>query len=307
MPVLNIEELSHTDVAGLDRARTVLFLSVSPLEEHGPHLPLGVDIFHAEYFAQELAERLAREREGWMAVLLPPLVAGSRAFDAPGTVNVRAGAVRDLVYDYGAALARHGFRYFFLSNAHGGPPHLVALEEAARAVERRFGMKMVSLSSSIIPEFFSGAYLDRIEQRLGRPLTVSEREMMSRDSHGGLLETSLMLKLLPDLVDERYRLLKPYAPPWLARLRKDYATRGGRPGYVGYPAAASLEFAEASLDALLDVAYEKMLGALDRRGPEPRSTLYRLPFLHADFKRHTGLAAALVGAVALGFWLARRM
>ena len=49
MPILNLEELSHTAVAGLNPATTVLFLSVSPLEEHGPHLPLGVDIFSAEY------------------------------------------------------------------------------------------------------------------------------------------------------------------------------------------------------------------------------------------------------------------
>lgn len=306
MLILNLEELSHVAVEKLDRNTTLLLLSVSPLEEHGPHLPLGVDIFNAEYFAQELARRWVEARPQWTVVLLPPLVAGSYAFDAPGTVSVRASVIRDLVYDYGASLARHGFRYFFLSNGHGGPTHLVALEEACRAVERRYGMKMVSLSSSMIPAFFNGAYLERIEQYLGRPLTAAEREMMRRDSHGGFWETSVMLKLRPELVGKDYAGLEPFAPPWLARLRKNYATRGGRAGYVGYPAAASREFAEASLAALMDVAYEKMARALDSHRPESRSALYHLPFLRPDFKRSAGLAAALLGAAALGYWLARR-
>ena len=39
----------------LDRERAVVVLTVSPLEQHGPHLPLGVDAFTARHFAEEIA------------------------------------------------------------------------------------------------------------------------------------------------------------------------------------------------------------------------------------------------------------
>ena len=44
---------------------------------------------------------------------------------------MRARTVRNAALDYGAALARQGFRYILLSNGHAGPRHVVALEEAA--------------------------------------------------------------------------------------------------------------------------------------------------------------------------------
>ena len=44
----------------------------------------------------------------------------------------------------------------FLSSGHGSAGHLVALEEATHAIERLYGMKMVSLSSKLIPEVLGG-------------------------------------------------------------------------------------------------------------------------------------------------------
>jgi hypothetical protein len=51
--------------------------------------------------------------------------------------------------DYGDALARAGFRHILISNGHGGPGHLVALEEAAARVSRRRGVTMASLTGRV--------------------------------------------------------------------------------------------------------------------------------------------------------------
>jgi creatinine amidohydrolase len=109
--VHRLEELSSPALDALDRARTVVLLVVSPLEEHGPHLPLGVDAFAARHFAEAVADRLVTARPGWTAVLAPTLHLGSYTFHAPGTVTVRARAVRDVVVDYGRSLAQAGFRH----------------------------------------------------------------------------------------------------------------------------------------------------------------------------------------------------
>ena len=41
--VIKLEELNWKQVDELDRDKTIIFLPISPLEEHGPHLPVGTD------------------------------------------------------------------------------------------------------------------------------------------------------------------------------------------------------------------------------------------------------------------------
>ncbi len=137
--------------------------------------------------------------------------------------------------DYGSALARAGFRHVLVSNGHGGPGHLVALEEAAAIVSRRHGITMASFTGHLAWEFLRGRLLPRIEAGLGRPLSEPERAAFSEDAHGGWWETSIMLVLRPDLVDESYRQLPAARYSFVERLRPNYAVRGGGPGYVGHP------------------------------------------------------------------------
>ena len=106
MSIHKLEELSSPALDRLDRERSVVVLTVSPLEQHGPHLPLGVDAFTAQHFAQALAERIIAERPGWSVVLAPPLYLGSFTFDDVGTVKVRQRVIRDALVDYGRAMAR---------------------------------------------------------------------------------------------------------------------------------------------------------------------------------------------------------
>ncbi len=146
MSVYLLEELSSAAPDALDRTRTVIILTVSPLEQHGPHLPLGVDAFSARHF----------------------------------TLRVRQRAVRDVLVDYGESLTRAGFRYILVANGHAGPGHLVALEEAAAIVSRRHGVTMASLSGHLVWEFLRGGYLPRIEAALGRPLPAARDPLAER-------------------------------------------------------------------------------------------------------------------------------
>ena len=162
MSVHLLEEMSSPALDALPRERTVVILTVSPLEEHGPHLPVGVDAFTARHFAESLAERLVATRPGWVVVLAPTLHLGTFTFDTVGTIRVRQRVVRDVVIDYGDSLARAGFRHILIANGHGGPGHLVALEEAAAIVSRRRGVTMASLSGHLAWQFLRGRYLGKI-------------------------------------------------------------------------------------------------------------------------------------------------
>jgi creatinine amidohydrolase len=291
--------MSTPALDALDRARTVVVLTVSPLEEHGPHLPVGVDAIAARHFAEALSERLTAARPGWTALLAPTLPLGSFTFDAIGTVSVRQRVVRDAVVDYGRSLARSGFRYILVANGHGGPGHLTALEEASAIVVRRHGVMMASVSGHLAWQFLRGRYVDKIEAALGRPLSDEERRAFVEDAHGGWWETSLMLLIRPDLVDSSYRSLPPARYSLPARAVPNFPLRNGGQGYVGHPALADPAFARAASDVLLAETMDLVEGLLDGRirPSAGRSPFFALPLFRTDF---WPLAVGAAAGFALG-------
>lgn len=294
-----------TALDALDRDRALIILAVSPLEEHGPHLPLGVDAFTARHFASAIAARLVAARPGWSAVLAPTLHLGAFTIEGIGTVTVRQRVVRDALVDYGDSLARAGFRYLLVSNGHGGPGHLAALDEAAAIVSRRRGVTMASLSGHLACEFRAGRFLDRVAATLGRPLSDVERRAFAEDSHGGWWETSMMLWLHPELVDDAYRTLPPATYSLAARLVPQYALRRGGRGYIGHPALAEPAFAKATSEVLVDEAMGLVEALLDGRVKPGAhaSPFFKVPFFRTNF---WPAAAATGFALAALAWLAPR-
>ena len=305
MSIHLLEETSTPALDALDRERTVVILTVSPLEEHGPHLPVGVDAMTARHLAESIAGRLVAERPDWSVVLAPTLHLGSFTFETVGTINIRQRVVRDAVADYGAALARSGFRYVLIANGHAGPGHLVALEEAADRVSRRYGITMASLTGHLAWEFLRGRMLPRIEAALGGALSPAERRAFAEDAHGGWWETSVMLMLRPDLVDPAYGALEPARYSLGRRLVPNYAVRSGAQGYVGHPALADPSFAKAAAGVLLDEVMRFVDGLLDggARPASRRSPFYAIPLFRTNFLPVLGATVAAALAIA---WLRRR-
>ena len=309
MSVYRLEEMSSPDLDDLDRDTTVVVLTVSPLEEHGPHLPVGVDAFAARHFAETIAERVVAGRPGWSVVLAPTLHLGSFTFDTVGTITVRQRVVRDALVDYGDSLARSGFRFILIANGHAGPGHLTALDEASAIVTRRHGVTMASFTGHLAWQFLRGRYVERIEAELGRSLTAAERGAFAEDAHGGWWETSLMLLLRPDLVDESFRTLPPARYSFVSRIVPNYPLKNGGQGYVGHPGLADPAFAKATTEVLMREAMTIVDGLLDGRlKPSDRhSPFFQIPFFRTNFWRTAGAAAALA-TIGLGLtgWLRRR-
>lgn len=301
--IRRLAELSYTTLDALDRERTVVIFTVSPLEEHGPHLPVGTDLFEAEFLGEELARRIIEKKPGWTVLMGPPIPIGASAFDHAGTLLVRARTVRNVTLDYGAALARHRFQYILVTNAHAGPRHVVALEEAAAVVSRRFGVRMFSLSGPILWKILRGKFTGHLEPLLGRALTPAERTALRGDAHGGLWETSLVLRIQPELVDSSFTRLPQIRFLLVDALRKNYPLRlGNKMGYIGSPAAAAAEFGEGARRLLVDVAWEVVRPVFESADEswQQTSMLYKIPFFRTAFPYvASGMALAAAGLTLL--------
>ena len=148
-------DLVAADVERLDRARTAVVLAVSPIEEHGPHLPLDTDVLESVGMGRKLCERLATvpELAGWSYLFYPALPIGADTWTYPGSVEVAPDTIRRVVEDIGVSLGRQGFRRIILANNHGGPRHNLALDAAARGIGRRSKARALALAGRVMVSF----------------------------------------------------------------------------------------------------------------------------------------------------------
>lgn len=302
-----LDELTWPELAALDRARTVIFATISPIEEHGPHLPVGTDFYVGQALTQATIAEVERRRPDLCCLMVPPMPLGSGVVPMLGSLGVRPRTVRSIAQSLGRALARDGFRTIVVLSGHMGLTHLLALESAAAYVTRRFGVAMLAPSLVIgratLGDIESGALFAGLEPAP----TAAELRALARFDHGGLLETSVMLHLRADLVRPEYRSLP-------ARGRAAYlGWRGRTPGrfqgYVGQPAGARADVGAALVAALTQSAadlveravegqmarpVERIAGGSVRRRAVPLAVLGAL-----------GLAGTSVGLVLR--WLPQRL
>lgn len=220
MNLVDGTKLTYSQLRSLDMSRAVCFWPVSALEVHGPHLPLGMDLFMARWMAAEAGRRFAAAHRDWTVVQLPPLPLGTDELPLAGSMEVTQRNLYAALLAHARSLVRAGFRYIVVTNGHGGPRHAAALEAACRRISKRHRVQMFSPSVLVLHRLITGQRTQEVERRLGRALTEPETTGLRGGEHAGTLETSFMLAEEPELVDAKYRVLGPVRPPIFAPLER---------------------------------------------------------------------------------------
>jgi creatinine amidohydrolase len=121
------EKLTWPEINDAVDMGKVCVVPCGSVEQHGPHLPLDVDIV----CPQGIAYGAGREVPDKLLVL-PPVWYGYTAhvMDFPGTINTHYETFIKSVVDVGASLAYHGFKKIVFLNGHGS--NMPNLDLAAR-------------------------------------------------------------------------------------------------------------------------------------------------------------------------------
>ena len=276
--IVHWTDLTSAQLAALDRSRTVVIIPAGIIEQHGPLLPIGGEVFQNERFATDLATEIAA-RPGWTVVMLPTVPLGSGAFDRragrsgmSGTLSVRASTIQAVFTDFADNLGAQGFRDVFVVNGHADANHDRALDLAG--------------------DYFAASYRGFMVHLLGRrgcqaggleppPILMFNASAMTADAdspHGGALETSRLWYVRPDLVDSVSVRRAPDLPAQGAAEWSRVAHRTDWPGYVGSPRSATLELGEwlyqTQRRSCTDLAL-RFLDGLDERTVARASDLLR--------------------------------
>lgn len=191
---VRIEQLSWIEyVRRVENDDPVVLFPVGSLEQHGPHLPMHCD----EVIPRALSERVANRIPGLVAPSMcygyksQPRSGGGNHF--PGTTSLDASTVIGHVRDVIVEFARHGIRKIAVMDGH---------YENTMFITEGIDLALRQLRSDGI--------------RNMKVLRISYFEFTSRDTekkvwpdgfpswpleHAGLMETSVMLELCPELVN----------------------------------------------------------------------------------------------------------
>lgn len=218
----------------------IAVLPLGATEQHGPHLPFETDTIIAEGVAARARSLLPASLN---VTFLPaePVGYSIEHMDVAGTRTLRFDEAVNRWIGIGEDCLARGLRRFVMLNAHGGNAPLMTVV----ATELRVRRAMLAVATSWTRFGYPPRFVGPREKALG--------------IHGGLIETSVMLALRPDLVDmekaqdfpsaqegfERtFRHLRAYGPHAFGWKMADLSPVG----VAGNAAAASAEAGHAILD-----------------------------------------------------------
>jgi creatinine amidohydrolase len=241
-------DMTYPEIEQAARDGAIVLWALGVIEQHGPHLPLGTDVYVPTARLRRVQRGLGAR--GIKALIAPPCYWGVNFVTGlfPGTFHVRPEILVELMLDVFRSLRKDGFQQVFCFSGHGEARHNVTIDEG---VQR--GRAEVGLDAHVV---LSQALLKRLGLEPGQPhLVVTPAERPSgkfMDVHADLVRT----EIIPSLRST------DFTPADLAEWRQggEAARRKTPDGYLGDPAAAS---PEAGLRAL-DEETEAMVEAIAR-------------------------------------------
>ena len=243
------------DIQDYVNKNAIVLIPLGVIEEHGPHLCLGTDIYIAHIQCIFIKEKL--KEKGFEVVIAPPFYWGicQATGSFIGSFKARKETVKALLFDVVASLSEFGFKNVYGINAHGDIEHSIALIEAFKEVTERLQINArYTFHQGIMHHYgLNGeeSYICPI-----KPQTINVSKSKYADVHAGDIETAAMHKFYPHLTDaEKAKSLPPVALgddmiwTWILG---GHTKKLSPEGYLGAP--ADFESVEV-LNNFQDIAY----------------------------------------------------
>lgn len=225
---MNLTDLKWTEVDELDRNTPVL-IPVAALEQHGHHLPVFTD----SLLLGEVVRRAHEQLHG--RVLFAPLTwlgNSDHHMDFPGTMSAPPRIYLDLLNALAENFLSHGFKRIVFLNGHGG--NIVPGRQATFELRQRHRERNDLL-------FLFATYWDCGQ----RPHETRDDLVQQQMGHAGEWETSMILRIRPQLVGEIEDLETVDGDFGFAPAVRGWITKDRSPvGHIGSPQAATAEKGE---------------------------------------------------------------
>lgn len=246
----NLQEMTAHELAEKQKETDLVLISCGATENHSGHLPLGADTYQGEFLVKRTHEKLMEMGIKSIPGFTIPFGVESNAFERSsmyGNCSLRPETLIAVVKDLILSLHRQGFKKFAIIENHA--ENNASLHVAAKSLADEYGVHCIVLD-----------WIPPMNDRWPAILKNTKHQ-----GHGGEDETACVLAAVPNLVN------LTNVKPWYREESKETPVEfsglqyyGGAvgiyfpveedkcPGYVGDPAAATIEEGLACYDAYAD-------------------------------------------------------
>ena len=125
-------DMTFPEIARAAADRAVVLWGLGVIEQHGPHLPLGTDVYMPMALLRHIRE-LLRGR-GVSSVIMPPFFWGVNQVSGmfPGSFEVRPQIMIELMVDLIKSLKKDSFSRLFCISGHGDALHNRTIVDGVR-------------------------------------------------------------------------------------------------------------------------------------------------------------------------------
>ncbi|MBE5878252.1 MAG: creatininase family protein [Lachnospiraceae bacterium] len=184
----------------------VLF-PIGVIEEHGPHLPLGSDIYWS-YFMCKMVKSVL-QMKGKECVIAPPYYWGVNHCTGgfPGSFSLKPETMQQVLFELFENLKNFGFSQIYCFSYHGDAKHVKAIVAAIQRANAELGIRVrlvleamdLQLYGWTGEEDFLLVSAPSYPEEWFEEQEPSEQDLF--DIHGGAFETAVMNYMCPEQVD----------------------------------------------------------------------------------------------------------
>lgn len=243
---MEISKLSWKEIKNLPQD-TIFLLTVSPMEAHGPHLPISTDFIISKKLEEKTIEELKRRNIPCISLPSLPLGVCKYVDDFPGTISISWKNLYKLLLDIFISFAQHNFKYFLICNFHMDPWHIKAIHKAIKK-GKKYG---IVACEPISVAYFKGKLFEKMEGEV----------------HADLKETSIALYLFPELV-KNYKIEPVKIKIGLLKSVKKFREIGAEEAYIGSPSEANADFGKEIFEKMVETCVNASLALKENKVEE---------------------------------------
>ncbi len=200
-------EYNWQEVAQAGENKLPVLFPIGVIEEHGPHIPLGSDIYWSYNICKKVKEKL--QGMGQESVIAPPYYWGVNYCTGsfPGSFSLKPGTMQLVLYELFENMKSWSFEDIYCFSYHGDSKHVKAIVEAIKRANAELGINVRLVLESMDLELYGWQGNEEFllvseppyQMEWFEEVEPSERGLF--DIHAGAFETAVMNYFCPEQVD----------------------------------------------------------------------------------------------------------
>ncbi len=193
-------DMTWQEIENAAAKHALVLLPLGVIEEHGPHIACGADIYSA-YLQCRLVQKELGEKNV-LSAIAPPFYWGinTSTRNFPGSFNAKPETMKAILTDILTDLKRWGFSEVYYVNSHGETGHNLIILESAKEAKQQLGINAHAVMSDGMRRRFRLKGIEDYILSVDFDPPSGGPNISVPDFHAGAEETGDMVAFFPDLV-----------------------------------------------------------------------------------------------------------